>query len=161
MGNLLVGTDPQDGGIDTQHSTEWDRRFEREADANETGEFDDFRKGVNQETQLRVTLDYYGELRILRGPRPSKIREIDIVESRLVKASSPRKAKGCSGEARRRPETVAPTSARKVSAKGRNDSPSTLHQVSGRSGLSARAGRQIDKQGISPEQLPRRCQWPI
>ena len=45
VGNLFEGTDPQNGVIEIQHPTEWDRGFEREADAMEADCFDDFPKG--------------------------------------------------------------------------------------------------------------------
>ena len=64
-----------------------------EADVNEASCFDDFRKGGMQEEELRETLDYYAEVRVLRGLRPSKIREINIEKARL-EASSNKKGKG-------------------------------------------------------------------
>ena len=69
-------------------------RFDREADEFEVCFFDDFRKGVIQEEVLRDALDYFRAGRT----RPSKIREIDIVEARLEIARSLRKAKGGAGE---------------------------------------------------------------
>ena len=70
----------------------------READSNDAAFFDDFRKGVIQEEELREVLGSCRELRALKGLGPSNIREIDIVEARLETARSLRKAKGGDGE---------------------------------------------------------------
>ena len=57
-----------------------------------------FRKGALQEEELRKALGQCAGLRATGGLGPSNIREIDIVETRLVIAKSFRKAKGGVGE---------------------------------------------------------------
>ena len=68
--------------------------FTEEADYNEKHFLEDFQNGRISEEDLREVLDYYREGRIELGTRPSKIREIHIVEARLEIAKSLRLLQG-------------------------------------------------------------------
>ena len=99
---LPDGTNPQDGEVHIQLPTEEAEevdpiRFESiddKADKIEQYFLEGFRNGAIPEEELRQTLDYFRAGRT----RPSKIREIDIVEARLEIARSLREAKGGAGE---------------------------------------------------------------
>ena len=66
--------------------------FDKVADQIEQCSFEDFRKGHISEEDLRETLEYYKTLG--RRTRPSKYREIHIVEARLEIAKSLRALQG-------------------------------------------------------------------
>ena len=70
------------------------KEFEEEADSHEQGSLEDLLSGHISEEVLRDALDYYRDGRIELGTRPSKIREIHIVEARLEIAKSHRLLQG-------------------------------------------------------------------
>ena len=98
---LPAGTNPQDGEIHIQLPTEGAEEFDWEADNNEHYFFEGFRHDVIPEEELREAPDYYRAGRT----RPSKFREIDIVEARLKIARSLREAIGGAGETTKKAKT--------------------------------------------------------